>query len=348
MKAVIMAGGEGTRLRPVGIPLPKPMMPLLGRPVMEHIVCLLRHWGFREICATVRYMPQTIMDYFEDGGRFGVHMEYRVESRPLGTAGGVRACLDFAGGEDFLVISGDAACDFDLGKLVQAHRAAAPAASLAVTRCPTPLQYGLVLTDAADRVVRFIEKPDWSRVVTDRVNTGIYIVSPGIFDSVPPDTACDFGKELFPRLLAQGADLRAVPMEGYWCDIGTPDAYYRCNLDALAGKLRLLTPAPAAPPRPEAEPRQPREEAAFCRTLPCRDRAGLMRALSSVMMEAGADFSDGLSLRRAKGNIRVFPAAGESALELRVDSPDRREAYRLGQAMAGLIRRIEARRDDLS
>lgn len=341
MKAVIMAGGEGTRLRPVGIPLPKPMMPLFGRPVMEHIVELLRCSGIDSICATLRYKPQVITDYFGDGSRFGVKMEYRIETEPLGTAGGVRSCLDFAEGEDFLVISGDAACDFDLRSLIKTHERFSPDATLALYPCSSPLQYGLVLTDAIGRVISFIEKPIWRRVVTDMVNTGIYIVSPGIFSKLEPGTPCDFGKELFPRLLERGGKLRASVMDGYWCDIGTPEAYFQCNLDALSGKLHLSPPdIPRSGSSSEARHEPPTSPSAYRRSIPCNDRAMLMRLLSSYMMEAGADFSNGLSLSTPYGNVHISPSAENSSLDIDVDCPSFKDAKRLADEYSGIAERL--------
>ena len=230
MKAVIMAGGEGTRLRPVTGELPKPMAPLLGRPMLEHI------------CAALKYRAEDIERAFSDGAALGVHMQYRVEREALGTAGGVKNCADFYGDEDFLVISGDAACDLDLSRLMREHREADAAATLALHRSREPLSYGLAVTDGDGDVRCFIEKPQWSRVVTDLVNTGIYILSPRAMALVPEGRPFDFAKELFPLLLARGERLRGVALDGYWCDVGTPLAYYRCCIDALARQPAALGP----------------------------------------------------------------------------------------------------------
>ena len=179
-----MAGGMGTRLRSITGDTPKPMVPLLGRPMMEHIIILLREQGFTDICAAVRYRAGDIMGYFGDGSRFGVRLQYRVEDRALGTAGGVKNCRDFYGDEDFLVISGDAACDFELRTLMDAHRRSGADATIALYRSREPLRYGLAVTDHDGLVRSFIEKPDWRRVVTDLVNTGIYVLSPRVMELV--------------------------------------------------------------------------------------------------------------------------------------------------------------------
>ena len=212
MKAVILAGGRGTRLsRVTHNKMPKPMAELAGRPVLEHIVLLLAHHGFRDICCTLACMPEMIRNHFGSGRSFGVHMEYRVETQPLGTAGAVKNCRDFYGDEPFLIISGDAACDFDLGFLYKTHCRAKNAVTMALFPHDAPTPYGLVLTDRENRVRQFLEKPRWEQVVTDLVNTGIYIMNPSAMAQVPENTPCDFGKDLFPRLLAQGKNSWGFP-----------------------------------------------------------------------------------------------------------------------------------------
>lgn len=253
-----MAGGMGTRLRSITGDTPKPMVPLLGRPMMEHIIILLREQGFTDICAAVRYRAGDIMGYFGDGSRFGVRLQYRVEDRALGTAGGVKNCRDFYGDEDFLVISGDAACDFELRTLMDAHRRSGADATIALYRSREPLRYGLAVTDHDGLVRSFIEKPDWRRVVTDLVNTGIYVLSPRVMELVPDSAEYDFGKQLFPRLLESGRTVLGVPMDGYWCDVGTPLSYYRCCVDALEGRLHLDLPEQfrlGSAPRQRTRPR---------------------------------------------------------------------------------------------
>ena len=239
LKAVIMAGGEGKRLRPLSLGGPKPMTPLLGRPVMEHIIGLLKDHGINDICVTLCYKPQAVMDYFGSGERLGVQLTYYTEEEPLGTAGSVKNCMGRLGNEDFLVISGDCVCDLDLSRLVEFHRERGAQATLGLYRHPTPLEYGLVLTDEDGRVERFVEKPGWGQVFTDQINTGIYVLSPAAMDRVPRDTVWDFGKDLFPSLLREGAPIFGLPLEGYWCDMGDCGAYLGCVCDALSGKVKL-------------------------------------------------------------------------------------------------------------
>ena len=234
-----MAGGEGTRLRPLSLGAPKPMTPLLGRPVMEHIINLLRSHGITDICVTLCYKPQGVMDYFGSGERLGVRLTWFVEDEPLGTAGSVKNCAARLRNEDVLVISGDCVCDLDLTALIRFHQERGAQATLGLYRHKNPLEYGLVLTGEDGRVERFVEKPGWGQVFTDQINTGIYVLSPAALERVPQGTAWDFGKDLFPAMLREGAPLYGLPLEGYWRDMGDCKAYLSCACDALSGKVRL-------------------------------------------------------------------------------------------------------------
>ncbi len=334
MKAVILAGGEGTRLRSVTGDLPKPMVPLAGKPVMERIIELLRAQGFWEICAALCYHPEPIMAHFGDGSAFGVQLEYRLETEPRGTAGSVLACRDFYQDEDFLIISGDAACDFDLRGLMERHRQADAAVTMALFPNAEPLQYGLVLQDKLGFVRHFIEKPDWEHVVTDMVNTGIYVLSPRAMAYVPEGEKFDFAKDLFPLLLECGERILGVPMDGYWCDIGTPRAYYQCSLDVLDGKLGVG--AEATQDTSQTQTAQASDKS--YRAVPCRDRARLMRTASEALMEFGADFTDGLSFRDGSWDVHVHPAA--DANEVRVEA----ETAEAADSTARLLELMEQNR----
>lgn len=317
MKAILLAGGQGRRLRSITGKLPKPMVPLVGVPVLDRLLELLRRNGFTDVCATLCYRPEAIQEHCGDGSSHGVHLRYRIETEPRGTAGAVRACSDFYGRDDFLVISGDAACSFDLLQLYRQHQSSGAAVTVALYPDAEPLQYGLVLQDRQGYVRHFIEKPDWPHVVTDLVNTGIYIVSPRAMTCVPEDTPFDFANDLFPLLLAANEPILGVPMDGYWCDIGTPRAYYRCCLDVLDG--RLSPTPPEAPESPDA-PAQCTDP--LRRSVPCRDRAHRMRTLSEAMMEAGADFTNGLHVRDGSWELTVRPDAEVSALQVEANTPD--------------------------
>lgn len=320
MKAILLAGGQGRRLRSITGKLPKPMVPLVGVPVLDRLLELLRRNGFTDVCATLCYRPEAIQEHCGDGGSYGVHLRYRIETEPRGTAGAVRACSDFYGRDDFLVISGDAACSFDLLQLYRQHQSSGAAVTVALYLDAEPLQYGLVLQDRDGYVRHFIEKPDWPHVVTDLVNTGIYIVSPRAMTYVPEDTPFDFANDLFPLLLAADEPILGVPMDGYWCDIGTPRAYYRCCLDVLDGRL---SPAPPeAPESPESPNATAQRADPLRRSVPCRDRAHRMRILSEAMMEAGADFTNGLHVHDGSWELTVRPDAEVSALQVEANTPD--------------------------
>ena len=337
MKAVLLAGGEGRRLRPVTGEGPKPLVPLLGRPVMEHILRLLRREGFGEVCATLRYRAEDIRSRFGDGSALGVRLSYRVEREPLGTAGSVKNCADFYGNEDFLVVSGDAACDFRLGELMAEHRRRGAAVTLALSRQSEPLPYGLVVTDEQSRIRAFVEKPAWPQVVTDLVNTGVYAVSPRAMAFVPEGKPFDFARDLFPLLLERGETLQGLAMDGYWCDVGSPLAYYRCCADALEGKLRL-DPGEAFLTKENSAPEAPEPEGLDC---PCRDRALLMGTLSELFLDLGADYADGLSLRAPGFALHVRPSATRAAVRVAVDAADQEFARSLALSAQELIRALD-------
>ena len=339
MKAVIMAGGQGSRLKAVTGERPKPLVPLLGKPLMEHILLLLRRHGFTQVCAAVKYRAEDIMDCFGDGSRLGLSLEYRLEDQPLGTAGGVKNCQDFIGEDPVLVISGDAACDFDLSRLLQRHRESRADVTLALCRNSEPLRYGLVVTEDGGRIHAFIEKPDWTRVVTDLVNTGIYVLSPRVLREIPAGQAFDFAQDLFPKLLRQGRLLLGVALEGYWCDVGTPRSYYQCCLDALDGKLHLELPEGF---RPAPEPREaeaPTE--GFWLDCACRSRAGLMGALSACMLELDADYSDGIRLERDRYRLHIAPLAERSAIRIAVHAQDAEFAKELALSAKELAQALD-------
>ena len=241
MKAVVMAGGEGTRLRPLTSNQPKPMVPIVGKPCMEHIVELLGTHGFEDVIVTVAFMPQAIRSYFGDGESLGARIEYSVEESPLGTAGSVRLASDKLD-ETFLVISGDALCDFDLTKLVKFHRKRKAAVTIALKSVPNPLEFGIVVMDDEGRVERFLEKPSWGQVFSDTINTGVYVLEPEVLEHIPADRPFDFSKELFPLLLEMGRPIYGLPMEGYWQDIGNLDQYRQANFDALDERVALTIP----------------------------------------------------------------------------------------------------------
>jgi len=229
-----MAGGSGTRLRPLTCDLPKPMVPVLNRPIAEHIINLLKRHRITEVIATLHYLPDILRDYFQDGGDFGVQMTYAVEEdQPLGTAGCVKNIEELLD-DTFLVISGDCITDFDLSAAIRFHRDRQSKATLVLTRVPNAGKDG--------RINRFLEKPSTSEVFSDTVNTGIYILEPEVLDYLPVNCESDFSKDLFPKLLDMGEPLYGYVAEGYWCDVGHLDAYREAQYAALQRRVKLNFP----------------------------------------------------------------------------------------------------------
>ncbi len=239
MRAVLMAGGSGTRLRPLTCDLPKPMVPILNRPISEHIINLLKRHGITEVIATLFYLPDVMRDYFQDGSDFGVQLTYAVEEdQPLGTAGCVKNVSELLD-ETFLVISGDSITDFDLTEAVAFHKARGSKATLVLARVPNPVEFGVVITDENQRIQRFLEKPSTSEIFSDTVNTGTYILEPEVLAYLPEDQECDFSKDLFPKLLAEDEPMYGYVADGYWCDVGHLEAYREAQYDGLQRKVKL-------------------------------------------------------------------------------------------------------------
>src|SRR5579872_3869006 len=239
MKAVVMAGGEGSRLRPLTSRRPKPLAPIANRPVMHHIIELLRGHGITEIVATLHYLADEIESYFGDGSRLGVRLSYVVEDTPLGTAGAVKLAEERLRDDSFVIISGDAMTDLNVGALIDHHRAAKNDATIALQTVSNPLEFGVVITDPQGRITRFLEKPSWGEVFSDTINTGIYVLSPEIFDYMEPGGIYDFSKDLFPRMLHEGKQLGGYVIDDYWTDVGNLQQYQQANYDALAGRVKI-------------------------------------------------------------------------------------------------------------
>jgi mannose-1-phosphate guanylyltransferase/mannose-1-phosphate guanylyltransferase/phosphomannomutase len=230
---MVLAAGLGTRLRPLTYEITKPMVPVLDRPVMEHIVELLNKHSFDQVIANLHYFPETIREYF------GERISYHYEQELLGTAGGVRACADFFGDDAFLVISGDALTDIDLGALAARHADAGGIATLAVKQVPDTREYGVVLHDRDGRVTGFQEKPDREEALSDLGNCGIYMLDPAIFDYFPERPFADWAKDVFPALLANDVPFHIHAVPEYWNDVGSLSELRDGTFDALRGELRL-------------------------------------------------------------------------------------------------------------
>jgi mannose-1-phosphate guanylyltransferase/phosphomannomutase len=239
VKAVVMAGGEGSRLRPLTSRRPKPLAPVANKPVMEHIVDLLRRHGITEIVATLHYLADEIESYFGDGSAFGVKMHYVVEDTPLGTAGAVKLAADILGDDPFVIISGDALTDLDLGALVADHARSGASATITLQRVSNPLEFGVVIMDERRHITRFLEKPSWGEIFSDTINTGIYVLEPHVLAYMERGKSYDFSRDIFPRLLHEGKLVSGYIASDYWSDIGNLQQYQQANYDALTGKVRI-------------------------------------------------------------------------------------------------------------
>jgi mannose-1-phosphate guanylyltransferase/phosphomannomutase len=246
LKAIIMAGGQGTRLRPLTSNQPKPMIPIVGRPCMEHIVNLLARHGFDDITVTLQFMPEEIQDYFGDGSDWGVNIHYSIEDAPAGTAGSVKMAEQQVGlaGERLLIISGDALTDCDLSSVLSYHEEKGSEATMVLKSVENPLDFGIVIAEGDGRISRFLEKPAWGQVFSDTVNTGIYLLEPSVLEEMPDpeEGEYDFSKELFPSLLDQGRPLYGFVTDAYWEDIGTLEQYASAQRDVLDGKVQGVRP----------------------------------------------------------------------------------------------------------
>jgi mannose-1-phosphate guanylyltransferase/phosphomannomutase len=239
MKAVVMAGGEGTRLRPMTANQPKPLLPVINRPIMEHVLRLLKRHGFTETVVTVQFLAALIRNYFGDGDELGMSLSYATEEMPLGTAGSVKNAQEALRDEPFLVISGDALTDIDLSDMVRFHKKNGALVTIGLKRVPNPLEFGIIIVDDEGRIQRFLEKPTWGQVFSDTVNTGIYVMEPEVLDHVASGESVDWSSDVFPKLLAEGRPLYGYIAEGYWEDVGTHESYLKAQADMLSGKIDI-------------------------------------------------------------------------------------------------------------
>lgn len=229
-----MAGGEGTRLRPLTCNVPKPMMSIMEKPVLQYTIELLKNHGIFDIGITLQYLPDEIMNYFGDGSDFGVNITYFIEEVPMGTAGSVKNAEDFLD-DTFLVISGDALTDVDVTEAINFHRAKGAVITIVLKDVDVPLEYGVVVTDKLGRVTGFLEKPSWGEAFSDKVNTGIYILEPQIFNYFERNLKIDFSNDIFPMALKENIPMYGYTTQDYWCDIGNIEQFMSCQYDILNG-----------------------------------------------------------------------------------------------------------------
>lgn len=242
MKALILVGGQGTRLRPLTVNTPKAMMPVLNRPFLEHVIRRLAGYGITEIILTQGHLSQPIEGYFGDGGQFGVSLRYVVEDSPLGTAGAVKNAEKHLG-DCFLVLNGDVFTDLDITAMIRFHQERKAVATISLTPVEDPTRYGLIETDSSGRVRHFLEKPSPEQITTDMINAGTYVLERRVLDGVPPQTQWSFERQLFPSLLESGQRVFAYSSPVYWVDIGHPKDYFQLNVDLLKGRSNQYIPA---------------------------------------------------------------------------------------------------------
>ena len=236
MKAVILVGGLGTRLRPLSINTPKAMMPVVNVPFLEYVIRRLIRHNVDHIVLAISHLPQPIRDFLGDGSRFGIRIDYTVEEKALGTAGAVKNAAEFLDGNPFLTLNGDIFTDLDITEMVTLHKQRKAMISIALTPVDDPSSYGLIETDKDGRIRRFLEKPKPQEITTNMINAGTYILEPEVLDCIPPDTNFSFERDVFPPLLQQGKPVYACPSDCYWMDIGTPQKYHQLNRDLLSGR----------------------------------------------------------------------------------------------------------------
>lgn len=244
MKAMILAAGVGSRLHPLTHTTPKPLVPVVNRPVVEHIIALLRRHGFTDIIINVYHLADQITSYLGDGSRFGVRITYSEEDRLWGDAGSVKRCEDFFGNETFLVIGGDDLADIDLTRFLENHKQKNALASIALSLVDDPAEYGIVLMSEEGRITRFLEKPRGEVIFSNTANTGIYLFEPEALELIPRSTFYLFGKTFFPLMLEQRRPIFGYLTAGYWMDVGNLEMYLHAHRDAMEGRIRLDFPVP--------------------------------------------------------------------------------------------------------
>ncbi len=242
MKAVILAGGEGTRLRPITFLNPKPMLPLANRPFMENFVLWLKSHNVKDIIFSAGYLSEVFKNYFGDGRKFGLKITFVKEDKPLGTCGGVKNVEKYLGSDSFMVFNGDILSSLNLTDMIAFHKKKKADVTISVTSTEDPSSYGLVPVDSKGRITRFLEKPKEEEIVTDLVNAGIYVMEPHILKNVPEGKKYSFERQLFPGLLEKGYRVFGYVFNSYWLDVGTPRKYLMANWDVLCKKVSFKFP----------------------------------------------------------------------------------------------------------
>jgi len=241
MKAIIMAGGFGTRIQPLSSSLPKPMLPVVNLPMMEHVINTVKKTGITEFIILLYFKPDTIKNYFGNGEDFGIKITYILPEDDFGTAGAVKKAAEYMD-KTSLIISGDLITDFNINELLDFHKDKHSQVTICLTSVEDPLQFGVVITDKNDKILRFLEKPGWGEVFSDTINTGIYVIEKEIFDLIPENKPFDFSKDLFPLIMSKNVPIYGYNAEGYWRDVGNPFSYREAIMDVLQGKVDITIP----------------------------------------------------------------------------------------------------------
>ncbi|NPA81449.1 MAG: NTP transferase domain-containing protein [Epsilonproteobacteria bacterium] len=239
MRAVIMAGGFGTRIQPLTNSRPKPMLPVMNKPMMEHTMKTLRDLGIKEFIVLLYFKPEVIKNYFKDGKEMGIDIKYVIPDEDYGTAGAVKMAEEYLKNDNFIIISGDLVTDFDFKKIFDYHHEKASRLTITLTSVENPLEFGVVITDEDGKIEKFLEKPSWGEVFSDTINTGIYIIEPEILDYIPQKDNFDFAKDLFPKLMEEGIDIMGYNAKGYWRDVGNPDSYREVHDDIFNERVNF-------------------------------------------------------------------------------------------------------------
>ena len=242
MKAVVMAGGFGTRIQPLTNSRPKPMLPVVNRPMMENTMMTLRDLGITDFIVLLYFKPEVIQDYFGDGSKFGMNITYVIPDDDYGTAGAVKLAQEHIGDDNFIIISGDLVTDFDFKKIFDYHKQKKSKLTITLTSVENPLEFGVVIANEEGKIEKFLEKPSWGEVFSDTINTGIYIIEPEILKYIPKGENFDFAKDLFPQLMKEGVELIAGNAKGYWRDVGNPDSYREAHEDIMSGRVDFNIP----------------------------------------------------------------------------------------------------------
>ncbi|WP_394794295.1 sugar phosphate nucleotidyltransferase [Armatimonas sp.] len=248
MKAMVLGAGIGSRLDPLTRSLPKPAVPVVGKPVIGHILDHLKHYGVTEIMINVQYLGEKLMTAIGDGSAYGVKVSYSVEDELWGDAGGVKRCEAFFRDSDddtFMVVGGDDLSDMDFGAIIAEHKAKNATATIGAKRVEDPSQFGIAVTDAENFITRFQEKPKPGEAFSNLANTGVYLFKQHVFDTIPAATFYGFGKDVLPALLAAGEPMLAVPTDAYWEDVGNLTIYRKAQRDCLDGTVKVVFPAGA-------------------------------------------------------------------------------------------------------